>query len=122
MVMNKMMVAATSLALLVSANAHADKFDDAADKLCSKLTMCLTKQLENETGLPGVMKGFSKKIAKTACDALQDSRSFLDEKGLIEAGTACYNSAAIKSCDAIVDGLNTPECEEFEKLSKEKSN
>jgi hypothetical protein len=111
-------IIATSLFTLmfVSPHSFADDFKDAADKLCNKITMCITQEVSASDDLPPEMKQMVTIMAQKACASLYDQKDALKDNKHIKAAAACFNSAAEKSCDSLDKGLETPECKALNKL------
>lgn len=103
--------------VLLSANAvMADDFKEAATKLCDKMTMCIIEQINSEEDLPPQMKEMATAVAKNACSSLYEMESFIIDEQHQDAAVTCLESAAKKNCESLQEGLETPECEKFEKL------
>jgi hypothetical protein len=109
-------------ALIFSAHTHASDFGKAADKLCNKMTACIVQQISADDDLPPQMKEMAKNMAKNMCTSFYEFEEVIENTNLVDSSLACFDSLEALECSDLMDGFETPECKEFEKLTADYSN
>jgi len=110
-----------ALAISCPLQVAADDISSAASGLCEKVRSCAMEQVANENLTPE-LRQMMEPMLDTMCDTMQEKVQQVPVgHPLYQPAIACIRSMEALSCDAMQspEGMQTPECDAYEKLAKE---
>lgn len=116
------LIFALLLVLGTSGSAHAD-LKDRSDEVCKKLKTCAIVELESQGMSPQTIAQMAPLFENMCAPSLERySLLIADKPGLEKKAEACLDTIVAVSCEELTKSrgdFKTPECNEFEKASKE---